>query len=245
MIDTLWHWGAVMVTTVLGWISSVPANVWIVFGTVTAAYVMRGTLFETHALISYHVHQRITEARADREWSRLGSLTEDEFDNLIARRKAWADKKFRRAGVCKDAAARAEFGFNVPSRAQSLRMSAQKLMADMHAIDHETARLLALKARIESERVRQVNATNVIRIRQLMGSLLAADPLAHTALAELNRIATEIDWSPFLEDIAGIAHVHERALNILRRMAGTNSLGEARNAFRTYQQMQRAQHASA
>jgi hypothetical protein len=185
------------------------------------------------------VRRAIREARADREWNKLGSLSESEFDVLINARNAWAEEKFEKADICRNTADEAVGGLAFPGYVKSLRKRARKHMAGMHAINAETQRLSELKARIEAERNKQTVAINPIRIRKLMAALTSeSEALAVSALMELNRIATQIDWETFVPAGATPA-VRERTLNVLRRIAGNNSLGEARNAYTQYQQVLR------
>jgi hypothetical protein len=222
------------------WAGSVPAGAWTAIGGGVLAFVMRDTLFETQAVLSYQLRRAIAEARADREWNRLGSLSESEFDALINARNAWAEEKFRKADICQSAADEAVGTLGLPGRVKALRRRARKHMAAMHAINADTQRISELKARIESERSKQTVTINPIRIRKLMGALASeSEAAAIGALTELNRLGSRINWESFVHDRMPSA-VRERTLNILRRLAGTTSLGEARNCYAQYQQVLRA-----
>jgi hypothetical protein len=227
-------------TTLGGWAGSVSESTWIVAGGTTLAFVMRGTLFETHAVISYTTRRRIMEARADREWDRLGSLSDTEFEELMTWRSEWAQAEFNKADVCTQAAKTSSILLDILGRKQSLRRQAQKHREKMHTINAESERLQDLKAQIDRERAKQSIRVGANGVRRLMASLMSpSEDIATTALMELNRIAGQIDWEPFLPTGAASA-VRTRVLNILRRLAGTNSLGEARNAYAQYQQMAEA-----
>jgi hypothetical protein len=200
----------------------------------------RETIFETHAVISYRARRAMAEARADREWNRLGSLSESEFDALISARNEWAEEKFRKGDICKIAAEEGAFGIGFPGRVAALRKRAQKHMSAMHAINVETQRLLELKARIESERARQSVGIDHVQVRRLMADLISdSQAVAVGALMELNRFASRINWEPFVPRDMPSA-MRERTFKILRKLAGTTSLSEARNAHAQYQQALRA-----
>jgi hypothetical protein len=237
LIDALNDAAHATLTTLGGWAGSVSETTWIVAGGATLAYVMRGTLFETQAVISYTTRRRIAEARADREWNRLGSLSDTEFEELMTWRSEWAQAEFGKADVCTQAAKSSSLLLDILGRKGSLRRQAQKHREKMHTINAESERLQDLKGQIDRERAKQSMRVGANGVRRLMMSLMSAsEDIAATALMELNRIAGQIDWEPFLPKGAAAA-VRTRVLNILRRLAGTNSLGEARNAYTQYQQM--------
>jgi hypothetical protein len=221
-------------------VEAVPRQMWWIAGGAVLAFAMRETIFETHAVISYRTRRAMAEARADREWNRLGSLSESEFDALISARNEWAEEKFRKADICKIAAEEAAFGIGFPGRVAALRKRAQQHMSAMHAINAETQRLLELKARIESERARQSVGIDHVQLRRLVADLMSdSQAVAVGALMELNRFASRIDWDPFVPRDMPSA-MRERTFKILRKLAGTNSLSEARNAHAQYQQALRA-----
>jgi hypothetical protein len=234
-LDGLTDWG-------LAAAGAVPRPIWMITGGAVLVVATRETIFETHAVISYRARRAMAEARADREWNRLGSLSESEFDALISARNEWAEEKFRKGDICKIAAEEAAFGIGFPGRVAALRKRAQKHMSAMHAINAETQRLLELKARIDSERTRQSVGIDHVQLRRLMADLISdSQAVAVGALMELNRLASRsrIDWEPFVPREMPPA-VRERTFKILRKLAGTNSLSEARNAYAQYQQALRA-----
>jgi hypothetical protein len=218
-------------------LQAVPASVKAIFVVGAGAYIMRGTLFELHAVIGYHLRRAIAEAKDEREWNWVGSFTEAEFAEVLEGRKEWEDREFRRADICEAAAAQAVRSSLVPGRAQALRKRARRHMARMQAMQGETERLRALKERIEAERLRQSVKVSANRVRSLMSGLHSeSDARATHALSELNRIAGLIDWEQFVPPRFTGA-VRERVLNILRRMAGTEHLGEARACCAQYEQL--------
>jgi len=240
MIDALasavWQWASVELIALWAWATSVSRDTWLALLTATMIVLKRDTLFETHAVLSYKVRRAIREALTDREWRRLGSLSESEFDYFIAARNELAQDEFRKADILRNAAEEARNGFGLPGQSGALRRRASKHTERMNTINRETQRLLELKALIDTERAKQSTRVNASGVRKLMANLVAAsEAIAVSALMELNRIASRIDWEPFLPQGA-TATVRSRVLNILRRMAGTNNLGEARNAYSQYQQ---------
>jgi hypothetical protein len=218
-------------------LAAVPTPMKVALAAGATAFVMRGTLFETHAVISYTVRRAIAEARAEREWNWLGSFAQAEFDEVLEERKGWESHEFHRADICEAAAAQAARSSLFPGRAQALRKRARRHMARMQAIQAETQRLCELKERIEAERLRQSVKVSADRVRSLMSGLLSeSEALATNALSELNRIAAHVEWDQLVPGrLTG--NMRERVLNILRRMGGTDHLGEARAAYGQYQQV--------
>jgi hypothetical protein len=119
-----------------------------------------------------------------------------------------------------------------------LRKAAMQRRAAAEALRNEAGRLERLWHAIEKERGGPGDKAGMrAKVLRLMRQLESTDQrAASNALAELNRIGSGFDWDSLVPSEMTPAQ-RRRLVQLLRLMAGTNSLGEALNAYASALQM--------
>jgi hypothetical protein len=157
------------------------------------------------------------------EWYYYGGMDEREFRAHPASMRRAADKQDRLAERLED---RAGQGF----RGRILRQAAIRRQTQAQHFRDEADRVERLWQAIEKERGGPGDKAGMRK--KVLGLMQKLDGRFHAdkALAELNRIGNWFDWGT-LAPADMPRPQRERLVQLLRLMAGTTSLGEARNAY--------------
>jgi hypothetical protein len=159
------------------------------------------------------------------EWYRIARMDVRTFTALIAALRSKAQKENRLAG-------RLDRNGEIMNGPRS--RAAQRRYARAHALNNEADRLEALWQTIEQEREKAKEGPAArAEVLRLMRRLLSMDEsTASGAFAELRRMGNSFRWD-YLVPKELSAPQSERLLKVLRLMAGTTSLDEARTAYRS------------
>jgi hypothetical protein len=154
------------------------------------------------------------------------------FAAQVERRRKLMEFLTRRSEILYLQADRHEAGrWTWPFYAALLRRRAQQYLDAAYAMHDEVVRLEQLWSEIETERREKQKNASAEKIRGLVNQLDSAiEAVASRALAELNRLRASIDFGKLAPaELPEFARL--QVINILRLMAGTNNLHEARNAL--------------
>jgi|HubBroStandDraft_3_1064219.scaffolds.fasta_scaffold00850_3 hypothetical protein len=166
------------------------------------------------------------ERRRVREWYYYGSMEAREFRRVVNALRREADKQDRLAE-------RLEGRGGGAFQSQILQRAASRRHDRAQALDDEADRLEALWQAIEKERENPSDSgaarAEVLALMRRLDSYNDRD--AQRALAELRRFGNRFAWDS-LAPKEFTAPQRERLVKLLRLMAGTSSLDEARNAYR-------------
>ena len=167
------------------------------------------------------------ERKRRREWYRIGGMAPQEFHDLVRSIRRAADKQTRLAERLEG---RGGNGFTT----HFLRRAAWRRRIRALAFHDEADRLERLWTEIEKERETAADGpatrTKVLRLMRRLDS--RDDDAASGALAELRRMGNWFKWES-LAPRAMEAPLRDKFIKVLRLMAGTSSLDEARNAYRS------------
>jgi hypothetical protein len=165
------------------------------------------------------------ERKRRREWYYYGSMEPSDFRAHLNALRREADKQTR---LSERLTSRGGRGF----QGQVLLRAAYRRQARAASLRAEARRLEHLWNTIEKERGSPGDSTAArAKVLDLMRRLDSAnDRAAETALAELRRVGNWFDWET-LAPREMAPPQRERLIKLLRLMAGTASLDEARNAY--------------
>jgi hypothetical protein len=169
-------------------------------------------------------------ARAARgEWHRYSRRTDAQIRQEIDRLRARAERHYRIADVLMETAGNAVSPAEA-AKARLLDGPIARRFARRNALNAAADRIECLAAEIAKARELQLKEQTRRQAIGLIDRLETEDAgAAEAALAELNTIGPQIDWDSIIP--AAIPQpARPRLMKILRQMAGTSSLGEARNA---------------
>jgi hypothetical protein len=167
-----------------------------------------------------------SERKRHREWFRIGSMEPREFKAVVTALRRKAEKETRLAERLQ--------GRGVSAlTSQILQRAVWRRQVRAEALHNEADRLEGLWGAIEKERENAERPETRIKVLQLMRRLLSADDrTASGALAELKRMGNWFSWESLAPKDMGPPE-REKLTKVLRLMAGTSSLDEARNAYRS------------
>ncbi|MBV8654072.1 MAG: hypothetical protein JO255_21615 [Alphaproteobacteria bacterium] len=160
-----------------------------------------------------------------REWNAIARLSDETFAAIITRMRERAEMQSRLADILLHEAGRAN-----ETRAAFLAERAATRRHKAEALNTEADRLETLRKEIVEAKQTREQTDRKSRLRDLITGLGSnVDALAVTALAELNAMGSGIEWELLIPTNLPEL-VRARLAKILRHMAQTSSLGEARNA---------------
>jgi len=168
-----------------------------------------------------------TERKRRREWYYYGSMVPGDFRAFLSLLRREAEEQIRLAERLEGRSSRGFLG-------EILRLAAGRRQKRAEALDAEADRLERLWKAIEKERGSQGDSAamraKVLGLMRRLDSL--DDRAANGALGELKRIGNCFDWEGLAPKEMAPPQ-RERLVKLLRLMAGTSSLDEARNAYHT------------
>jgi hypothetical protein len=168
-----------------------------------------------------------TERKRRREWYYYADMELSDFRALLGSMRRLAERQVRLAERLEGRGSRGFLG-------EILRLAAGRRQKRAEALDAEADRLERLWKAIEKERGSQ--GDSVATRAKVLGLMRRLDSLddraANGALGELKRIGNWFDWEGLAPKEMAPPQ-RERLVKLLRLMAGTTSLDEARNAYQT------------
>lgn len=173
------------------------------------------------------------------EWYYYGEMEDDEFDGVLASLRERAAREEELAERLQSRAGRLNLGI-VRDAVRRRERKAAKLY-------DEAERLELLRERIELERKNGGGDDDTLiglgEVLNLMRDLDCGDArIGMRALAELNRIWASFDWERFVPYGAAEGE-RRRIVTLLRMMASTSSVAEARSALRRALRILKQSHA--
>jgi len=222
VFQSFWEW---VLAPPLGWLRSLSLELQIELAFFLAFALFFGRIIE-HAVIGGQLAGEWSYKRKRRrEWYRIGSMPAPAFTAFIAALRSKAEKEIRLA-------VRLDRDGEIMSGPRW--RAAQRRYDRGHALNNEADRLEALWQTIEEQREKSKEGPAArAQVLRLMRRLLSMDEsTASGAFAELRRMGNSFRWESLVpKELA--APQSERLLKVLRLMAGTTSLDEARNAYRS------------
>jgi hypothetical protein len=223
LLVTIWEW---VFAPPINWLLSLSLEWQIELAILLIAVLFCGSLIERYVIGGELFREWWAEKKQVREWYRIGSMEPRDFWALTAAIRKEADRGDHLADRL---ASRAGAGF----RGHVLHNAAWRRQQRAQAHRAEADRLERLWDAIEKERGPGDSAATRVKVLGLMQRLNFLDERAAIrALDELKRIGNWFDWESLAPKEMGEPQ-RERLGKLLRQMAGTTNLDEARNAYRT------------
>jgi hypothetical protein len=224
LLVTIWEWAF---APPINWLLSLSLEWQIELAILLIAVLFCGSLIERYVIGCELGGEWWAEKKQVREWYRIGSMEPRDFQALTASIRKEADRGDHLADRL---ASRAGAGF----RGHVLRNAVWRRHQKAQALRAEADRLEHLWDTIEKERGGPNDSaamrTKVLRLMQRLNFI--DERAAMQALDELKRIGNWFDWESLAPKEMGEPQ-RERLGKLLRQMAGTTNLDEARNAYRT------------
>jgi hypothetical protein len=223
LVTTIWDW---VVAPPLNWLLSISLEWQIELGMLVIFTVFCGSIIE-HYFVGWELGgEWWKERKRVREWYYYGSMEPREFRPLVGSIRRKADKEVRLAE-------RLEGRGGGGLKSQVLHRAAWRRRMRAQALHDKADRLEQLWQAIEKERGSPGDsAATRPKVLGLMRRLDSIDEhAAKGALAELKRIGNWFDWECLVPEPMPPPQ-RDRLVKLLKLMAGTASLNEARNAYR-------------
>jgi hypothetical protein len=218
----------------LNWFLSLPFWDWQVPIIILVLLVFfSGRLMITSVRTVIRTRAAIEDVRFNREWTGIGGLNDAEFEDRMLALKDKADRKDDEAKELEEIDEERRL-WMVPGASRKLLKEADKCRQYSDDIRSEIDRLRALRAEYKKREAEL--GGDIGRILGLIRQLNAANPHAQNALAQLNKVATSIDWLR-LAPAKFPEHTRQVMAKTLRTMASTPNVNEARNAYGRVSQM--------
>lgn len=164
------------------------------------------------------------EEKRRREWYRVAAMEPEEFRDYTASFRQRAERQQRLAG-------RLVGRGGGPLATRILRRAAWRREQRARIEHNEADRLETLWRAVEKEREKSNAHEARARVLQLMRRLTSPDErTARGAFAEIRRLSNSFDWESLVPGEMTQPH-REKLMKLLRLMAGTTSLDEARSAY--------------
>lgn len=231
------HTAIPFILWLLAWIVGIVVVVAIIAALAYVAFMALRQLWREWSAIGGHILRKSAHAawlRAkdqmesnarQREWNAIARLSDENFKTMITRLRERAEMQSRLSEILLHEAGRAG-----ETRAAFLAERAAARRHRAEAFTAEADRLEALRREIAEAQQTREQTDRKARLSDLIAGLGSnVDALAMTALAELNGMGSAIEWELLIPtELPEL--VRARLAKILRHMAQTSSLGEARNA---------------
>lgn len=223
LLATVWNW---VFAPPLYWLHSLSLEWQIELGAVLVFAVFCAPIIERIVIGRELSGEWWSERKRRYDWYYYGSMEPREFRAVIAALRRKAEKETRLAERLEGRG-----GGALTSRV--LKKASWRRQMRAEALHAEADRLEALWKAVEKERENAADSPATrAKVLQLMRRLASADDrTAGGALAELKRMGNWFRWETLSpSDMA--EPQREKLTKLLRLMAGTSSLEEARNAYR-------------
>lgn len=219
---SIWNW---VLAPPVGWAGSLSLEWQIELGVMLVLVIFRRPIIENTFIGRELSGEWWSERKRQREWFYYGSMEPQTFHELIAALRGKANKQMRLAERLKGRG-------GGPLTSHVLRRAARRRQVRAQALHSEADRLEALWKTIEKEREKADEGPAArVKVLRLMRRLVSLDEhAAGGAFAELRRMANWFRWES-LAPKEMTPPQREKLTKVLRLMAGTSSLDEARNAY--------------
>ena len=218
----IWDW---VIAPPLNWLLSLSLEWRIELGALLVCAFFCIPIIENLAIGRERFGEWWTERKRRREWYYYADMQPGDFRALLSAIRREAEKQIRLAERLEGRSSRGFLG-------EILRLAAWRRQKRAEALQAEADRLERLWKAIEKERGSQGDSaamrTKVLGLMRRLDSL--DDRAANGALGELKRIGNWFDWEGLAPKEMAPPQ-RERLVKLLRLMAGTASLDEARNAY--------------
>jgi hypothetical protein len=223
LLMTIWEW---VLAPPLHWLGSLSIEWQFELGALLVLAVFSITIIENLFIGRELSGEWWSERKRHREWFRIGSMEPREFHAVVTSLRRKAEKETRLAERLQGRGVSALMS-------QILQRAVWRRQVRAEALHNEADRLEGLWRAIEKERENADSAETRTVVLQLMRRLLSADDrTSSAALAELKRKGNSFSWESLAPRGMGPPE-REKLTKVLRLMAGTSNVDEARNALRT------------
>jgi hypothetical protein len=223
LLMTIWEW---VLAPPLHWLGSLSIEWQFELGALLVFAVFSITIIENLFIGRELSGEWWSERKRHREWFRIGSMEPREFHAVVTSLRRKAEKETRLSERLQGRGVSALMS-------QILQRAVWRRQVRAEALHNEADRLEGLWRAIEKERENAERPETRNKALQLMRRLLSADaPTASGALSELKRMGNWFNWECLAPKDMG-APEREKLTKVLRLMAGTSNLDEARNAYRS------------
>jgi hypothetical protein len=220
----IWDW---VIAPPINWLLSLSLEWRIELGALLVCTFFCIPIIENLAIGRERAGEWWSERKRRREWYYYARMEAGDFRALVSSIRRLAERQVRLAERLEGRSSRGFLG-------EILRLAAWRRQKRAEALHAEADRLERLWKAIEKERGSQGDsAATRAKVLGLMRRLDSLDDrAANGALGELKRIGNWFDWEGLAPKEMAPPQ-RERLVKLLRLMAGTTSLDEARNAYHT------------